>query len=82
MTQKQRALLTQSEIADIVGGAKEWYELPQLVAQAQLDKAWELAEKEGKRELYSWGTSVCEEHSHLFQTERFQCYDCLQALKE
>ena len=35
---KKGARLTQDEVADIVGSAKEWYELPALIGKAQQDK--------------------------------------------
>jgi len=68
MTQeaKQRALLTKTEIRKVINtpiatGARvqtllNLYEFGTLedLLQAQLDKAWELAKKEGKRELIEW----------------------------
>lgn len=52
MTQKQRVLLRDEEINNLT--SKKGYTWEELIAQTQLDKAWELAKKEGINLAMDW----------------------------
>ena len=64
-------LLSEAEKGEIVGGCKEWFQIPDRVVKAQLKKVVE------------WGNEECREHKYYPQPPywpRRRCNECWESL--